>query len=356
MNERCKKLLVSLQEQGMDALLVSSAENCFYLSGFTAGEDATLLIADGECLLFTDFRYTIQANIQCAGAFRVVEVSRGKELETLRDALVSKHCRKVGFEDKRILYWEHQRWSTLPVELVPASDLILRQRIIKDADEIAAIRRAQQVSDTAFAELIKTLRPGLTEKEVAVELEYLLKKNGADELSFDIIVGSGENGALCHAVPGSRKLANGDFIVFDFGSRVDGYCSDMTRTVALGEPSGKLREIYDIVLEAQLRTLEWVKPGTPLKTLDAAARDYITQKGYGECFGHGLGHGFGIEIHEAPTANPRSDEVLAPGMTITVEPGIYIEGLGGVRIEDCCVVTEDGHLNLVSTAKDLLVI
>lgn len=356
MNERCKKLLDSMGERGMDAFLVSSKENCLYLSGFTAGEDATLLIAAGESLLFTDFRYTIQANLQCAGDFRVVEVPRGKDLEYLSDALTSLSCKKVGFEDDRILHREFQRWSALPVELLPASDLIRRQRILKDADEITAIRRAQQASDAAFAELLKILKPGLSEKEVAVELEYLLKKNGADELSFDIIVGSGENGALCHAVPGKRKLANGDFIVFDFGSRVDGYCSDMTRTVALGAPSDKLREIYGIVLEAQLRTLEWVKPGTPLKALDAVARDYITQMGYGECFGHGLGHGFGIEIHEAPTANSRSEEILMPGMTITVEPGIYIEGLGGVRIEDCCVVTEDGHLNLVSTAKDLLVI
>jgi len=356
MNERCKKLFVSLREQGLDALLVSSSENCRYLSGFTAGEDATLLIAEDECFLFTDFRYTIQANIQCAGAFHVVEVPRGKEMEYLMDVLVRKRCKKVGFEDKRILYREYQRWSELPVELVPASDLIQRLRIIKDAGEISAIRRAQRASDAAFAQLLGILQPGISEKDVAVELEYLLKKNGAEELAFDIIVGSGENGALCHAVPGRRKLANGDFIVFDFGSRVDGYCSDMTRTIVLGEPCAQLCEIYEIVLEAQLRTLEWVKPGTPLKTLDAVARDYITQNGYGECFGHGLGHGFGIEIHEAPTANCRSEEVLAPGMTITVEPGIYIEGLGGVRIEDCCVVTEDGHLNLVSTAKDLLVI
>ena len=356
MNERCKKLLGSLRQQGIDALLISSKENCLYFSGFTAGEDATLLIAGGECLLLTDFRYTIQANIQCGGAFRVVEVPRGKDMEYLADALHSQNCKKVGFEDDRILYWEYQRWSTLPVELVPASSLIRAQRIIKDADEIANIRRAQSVSDTAFAQLVKTLKPGLKEKDVAVELEYLLKKNGADELSFDIIVGSGENGALCHAVPGEREFKNGDFVVFDFGSRVNGYCSDMTRTIAIGEPCAKLREIYQIVLDAQLCTLEWVRPGTPLQKLDAVARDYITQKGYGECFGHGLGHGFGIEIHEAPTANSRSEEVLQPGMTITVEPGIYIEGLGGVRIEDCCVVTENGYLNLVSTAKDLLVI
>lgn len=356
MNKRCKNLLASMQEQGLDAFLIASSENCRYFSGFTAGEDATLLIAEGECILFTDFRYTIQANLQCGGAFRVAEVPRGREIEYLNDALSTLRCRRIGFEDDRIRYSTYQKWSALHAELKPASNLVRRLRIVKDADEIAAIQRAQNVSDKAFAQFLHELKPGMTEKEAALELEYLLKKNGADSLSFDIIVGSGENGALCHAVPGGRRLVQGDLIVFDFGSRVDGYCSDMTRTVALGEPCGELRKIYNIVLEAQLRALEWVRPGVPLKKLDAVARDYIAAAGYGECFGHGLGHGFGLEIHEAPTANPNSDETLEAGMTITVEPGVYIEGMGGVRIEDCCVVTEAGRLNLVSTAKDLLVL
>ena len=222
MNERCKKLLASMQAQGLDAVLVSSNENCRYLSGFTAGEDATLLITADECLLFTDFRYTIQANQQSGGDFRVLEVPRGKEMDMLRDACTAHHCKKVGFEDNRVMYSTYLQWSSLSVELVPASNLLMRLRIIKDASEIAAIQRAQQISDTAFQQLLPVLKPGLTEKEVAVELEYLLKKNGADDLAFDIIVGSGENGALCHAVPGTRELAKGDFIVFDFGSRVGG--------------------------------------------------------------------------------------------------------------------------------------
>lgn len=229
-------------------------------------------------------------------------------------------------------------------------------RIYKDADEIANIIAAQNASDAAFADLVKRIKVGMKETDVATELEYLMKKHGSECCSFDTIVGSGENGALCHAIPGERRLQNGDLVVLDFGSKVNGYCSDMTRTIAMGRPCDKLIQIYDIVREAQQRALNALKPGITGKELDAVARDYIASKGYGECFGHSLGHGFGLEVHEAPNASTVSTYTLEPGMTITVEPGIYIEGLGGVRIEDCCIMTEDGYINPVTSPKELIII
>ncbi|MBO6060918.1 MAG: aminopeptidase P family protein, partial [Clostridia bacterium] len=196
----------------------------------------------------------------------------------------------------------------------------------------------------------------MTEKEVANELDHLLRLHGADENSFDTIVGSGPNGALPHAIPGQRKLTEGDLVVIDFGCKYNGYCSDMTRTIAVGEPKEELRRIYDIVLRAQTAALEALKPNMSAKELDAVARGVIEAEGYGPNFGHSLGHGFGLDIHEAPYASTRSADLLIPGATITVEPGIYVEDLCGVRIEDDCVLTESGYIDLAHTTKDLIII
>ncbi len=251
---------------------------------------------------------------------------------------------------------QYAQFRKMKAELGAATSIIASIRMIKTQDEIEKLIAAQNIADRAFSELLGMLEPGMTEREVAMELEYFMKKFGADEPSFDTIVGSGPNGALCHATPSDRKLTYGDMVVMDFGVRKDGYCSDMTRTIAIGDPVDELKKIYKIVREAQAMTLRAVKPGVEGKKLDAIARECIKARGYGDCFGHSLGHGFGLEVHEGPSASTRSNDVLRPGMTITVEPGIYVEGLGGVRIEDCLIVTDDGYINPVSTSKDLIII
>ncbi|MBR0157136.1 MAG: aminopeptidase P family protein [Clostridia bacterium] len=355
MKTRCDKLLKKLAEKNIDAAVITSAVNRRYYSGFTGSNGVVILSAAGRVLL-TDFRYTIQAGIQCAGICEVRQVDRGITAQHVEVVLNEFGAKRVAFEDAAMTVAEYSGYGKLPFEFVPSSDVICGCRVVKDANEIALMQKAQNCADAGFADLIKKIKPGMTEIELRNELDYLLRKHGADENSFDTIVGSGPNGALCHAYPGQRKLENGDLVVIDFGARVGGYCSDMTRTIAIGEPCDELKKIYGIVLEAQLKALGILRPNMVASELDRCARDYITEKGYGECFGHGLGHGFGLEIHENPYANSRSNELLVPGSTITVEPGIYIEGLGGVRIEDCCVLTEDGFINLCRTPKELIVI
>ncbi len=352
--KRCNKLVDEMKKMNISAMLVTSETSSRYFSGFT-GDNVLLVISGEHRILFTDFRYTIQAKQQSMGAFEVNEVS-SMDAELVKNTLSSLGATTVGYEDETMTVRKFNAWKDLPFEFVPSSDLLTQQRVVKSEEEIEYLKIAQQVSDKAFAMLLDFIKPGMTEKEVANELDYLLKKCGADEPSFDTIVGSGENGALCHAVPGDRKLREGDLVVIDFGSRVNGYCSDMTRTIAIGEPCDELKKIYNIVREAQAKALSQLKAGLGCKEFDAIARDYITEHGYGKMFGHSLGHGFGLEIHETPFASIRGKGEFKAGMTITCEPGIYVEGLGGVRIEDCTVVTDDGYINLCSTTKDLIVI
>lgn len=355
LSARYKRLLERMQGAGLDAFVLLSRTNIRYLSGFT-GSTSILLVHETGCTLFTDFRYMLQAKEQLPWQFEVVETQRGNDLELLAQRLARLGCKTVGFEDRTISYQQYRQVAALGFSFTPASGLVDELRLIKDHFELCALRLAQQAADAAFGQLLSLLQPGMTELDVAAELDYLLKKNGAEAAAFDIIVASGKNGALCHAVPTRRCLAPGDMVVLDFGARVQGYCSDMTRTVAIGRPDKKLQDIYAVVLDAQLCALDALRPGISARQLHELAAEVIQRAGYGDCFGHGLGHGFGLDIHEPPTANARSGDVFQPGMTITIEPGIYIEGLGGVRIEDCCIVTQQGHENLTSAPKQLLII
>jgi Xaa-Pro aminopeptidase len=228
--------------------------------------------------------------------------------------------------------------------------------VYKSASEVESLQKAQRIADKSFLEWLGRICAGMTEKETVAELNYVCAKNGSEAPSFDPIVAAGPNGAMPHAVPGERKLQKGDLVTVDFGCMIDGYHSDMTRTFAIGSIDDQSREIYEIVKTAQQMALDALKNGIHGKVLDAVARDYITQKGYGAQFGHGLGHGFGLEIHETPYARMFSVDTLMSGMTITIEPGIYVEGKCGVRIEDCCVVTDDGCINLVGVTKELITI
>ena len=352
MKERVEKLRKLLEKHELDGALVTGLTAIRYYSGFTSDEAALVITMKGASLL-TDFRYTIQAREQSPD-FDVVEVGRGALFPTVDKLFKQDNCRRVAFENRTMTVSTFERYKELDFDWVPFSEEMEKPRLIKTADEIADLQRAQNMADEGFKTLLTRIGSGMTEKEVAAELDYIHAKLGSECPSFDTIVGSGPNGAMCHAIPGERRLQKGDLVVLDFGCVYNGYHSDMTRTFAVGEVDDFSKKIYDIVRTAQQKALDALKGGITGKELDAISRDYIASKGYGECFGHSLGHGFGLEIHESPNASVASAWTLEPGMTITVEPGIYIEGRLGVRIEDCCVVTETGKIDLVSSTKELL--
>jgi Xaa-Pro aminopeptidase len=340
---------------GGDAMLVASSVNRRYLSGFS-GTHALLLITMEHALLLTDFRYKEQAPQQAAGFEIVIHGPDAKS--TAAERLHSWGVKRLLFEDLHVTYAEHASWARAiaPVELVPASDLIESLRMYKDAGELAIMREAAALADRTFAHILPYLKPGVSELEIAAEMEMFMRREGATGPSFDTIVASGERSAMPHGVASSRKLGSGEFVTLDFGTYFQGYCSDLTRTVVVGKPSDKHLEIYAIVKEAQQAALDRLAPGMTGREADALTRDIISRYGYGDYFGHGTGHGLGMEIHEAPRLSANADTVLQPGMTVTVEPGIYLPGFGGVRIEDDVVITDSGIQILTSSPKELIVL
>ncbi len=355
MKQRIEALRKSLAAADLDAALITGGVSIRYYSGFTSS-DGILLVTRNNMHLVTDSRYTIQAKAQTKGLCDVTEAAYSDQLDRIRDFLVADDCKRAAFEDAAMTVAQFHTFEAMPVEWVAFSEKISQPRLIKSQQEIENLQAAQRIADQSFLEWLGRVSAGMTEKEVTAELNYVCAKNGSDGASFDPIVAAGPNSAMPHAIPGERKLQKGDMVVVDFGCMVNGYHSDMTRTFAIGNADEQCREIYQIVKDAQQRTLNALKSGISGKALDAVARDYISSMGYGAQFGHGLGHGFGLEIHESPYASYRSNDVLVSGMTITVEPGIYVEGKCGVRIEDCCVVTDDGCINLVGVTKDLITI
>lgn len=352
-NQRVKRATAALEGLGADALFVASGVNRRYLTGFTGTAGYVLLTGSGSYLL-TDFRYMTQAPQQAAN-FKVVEHAPDF-LQTVKQLLEADGVKRLAFEQDHVTYAEYAAWreALKPAELVPASGLVEALRVIKDEDELTVMQEAADLADAAFQHMLGFLRPGLQETDVALELEFFMRKGGAQSTSFDTIVASGERSALPHGVASGRTLGTGEFVKMDYGAYYNGYCSDLTRTVVLGKASEKHREIYEIVREAQQHALERIKPGMTGREADALTRDIITRYGYGEFFGHGTGHGLGMEIHEAPRLSLRSDTILTPGMTVTVEPGIYLPGFGGVRIEDDIVITDNGIKIITSSPKDLI--
>ena len=345
-----------MREEGLDAVLLSSAVSIRYYTGFTSDECIVILTGYG-CTLITDFRYTIQAAAQTGGCAEVIERNGAEDqLACAREVFDGEGIRRCGFEDARMTVRGLRAYDGFPAEFVPFSGPVEAPRRIKSEDEIQCMQKAQEIADAAFARLLPSVRPGVTEKEVAAELIYQCAMLGSEGPSFDPIIGSGPNGAMCHAIPSDRKISEGDLVVMDFGCIYGGYCSDMTRTVAIGSVVPELRKIYDITLRTQLRCLEEVHAGMSALDLHMIAVRSITESGYGDCFGHGLGHGFGLEIHEPPRAGKNSSDILLEGMSVTIEPGIYLEGKGGVRIEDCGIVTAGGYRNLVSSTKELIIL
>jgi Xaa-Pro aminopeptidase len=326
----------------LDGLLVTNPVNRRYLTGFT-GTSGCVLLTASESWLLTDFRYTVQA-AQQAPDFTVVEHGI-RMIDSVNELAGASGIKRLGFEQEHVVFAEYAAWNGAlkGIELVPVSGIVEELRMIKDEAELAVMRDAAALADETFRHIAGFIRPGLRESEIALEMEIFMRAKGATSTSFETIVASGERSALPHGVASERIVGTNEFVKLDFGAYYQGYCSDLTRTLVVGKPTDKHKEIYDIVLEAQLTALAGIKPGMTGREADALARDVIARHGYGDRFGHGTGHGLGMEIHEAPRLSKTGDIVLRQGMTVTVEPGIYIPGFGGVRIEDDIVITANGN-------------
>ena len=341
---------------GLDAILLTGEANCYYAAGFM-GEGIALVTRRGSWY-FTDSRYTEAADKAIGDAAVIREVSREKPFSALiNEALAEAGAEKAGFEEQRMTVAEHAVYSEkLHCTLTPASALMTELRGSKDEEELSCMTAAQRIAEGALEQILKEIRPGMTEKEIAARLNYLMVSAGAEKTAFDTIVASGPNGSMPHAVPGMRKVREGDFITMDFGCVYKGYCSDMTRTVALGRPSDEMRNVYDIVLQAQLAGIAAAKAGVTGAAIDGAARKVIQDAGYGAYFGHSFGHSLGIDIHEAPNAAPGNDKPMPDGAVISAEPGIYLPGKFGVRIEDVMILRPDGAQVITKAPKALLVL
>jgi Xaa-Pro aminopeptidase len=341
------KRLQALTSQLDTPLLVTNLTNVFYLTGFDSSNAALLVEPGGGATLYTDFRYA-----ESARSVPDVDVQMTKR--SMMTDLGGRLKGRVQFEADVLPYLEWERLSAGVAELVPTEGLVDGIRAIKDADEVAKIAKAARIADRGFEALTAETFVGRSEREIAWRLRELLHAHGADELSFETIVASGENGALPHAHPTDRIVERGTLVTVDWGVRVDGYCSDCTRTVSTGGLPDKLREAYEVCLAAQKHACANIKAGMTGIEADALARKPITDAGFGENFGHGLGHGVGLAVHEAPRLSTESTDTLAVGHIVTIEPGIYLEGLGGVRIEDLGVVREDGVELLTSFPKEVI--
>lgn len=341
-----------LDEHRLDAVLVTDMKSIRYLSGFT-GSSAYLVITNDKGFFITDSRYAGQAALEVQG-FKIRQYQRAIDL--INEIAASSKIKTLGFESNSLNYdtYLRIRKALKGVRLKPASGILTGLRVRKDRFEVDRIKDSARLLDSGYEEALMLLCPGVTEKAAALEIETRLKRAGADAMAFDTIVASGFRGALPHGRASVKKIKKGELVVLDMGVLLNGYNSDETRTFCVGRPPLKLREIYDVVRGAQELALEKVKPGVLAKEVDFAARAHIEKKGYGRRFGHGTGHGVGLDVHEAPTIGPLSREVLEEGMVITVEPGIYIPDLGGVRIEDMALVVRGGCEILTRTSKDFL--
>ena len=350
-----KQIAARLPEYGLDAMLLNSEPGEYYAVGFH-GEGNVVVTAQG-CFYFTDSRYIEAANHLITGA-EIAMTGRSRNYRAMVQEVVDRcRIRKLGFEEGYLSVADYNLWKEgLTAELVPAQKLVDALRAAKDDGEIALMTKAQEITDRAFSEILKFIQPGMTEQEIAAKLQYDMLRFGAEKMSFDPIVVSGPNGSLPHGIPSAKQVQQGEFITMDFGCKYGGYCSDMTRTVALGEPTGEMRKGYQTVLEAQLAGIAVTKAGVPGKSIDAAARKVIEDAGYGEYFGHGYGHSLGIEIHESPNANTREETLLPVGAVVSAEPGIYLPGKFGVRIEDVTVLTADGCMVLTKSPKELIIL
>ncbi|MBR3099660.1 MAG: aminopeptidase P family protein [Clostridia bacterium] len=353
-----EKLIDHLHLGSQSAAVIHDPSNIFYLTEGYSGEGLVYISAKKRVII-TDFRYTEQAEKQ-APDFRTVMTDK----DNPHNRRLAELCREDGITELRFEsnYLSVDTFESLrtavgeEVSYVPLKYAPQALRQIKTPAETVTMRKAAQITSEAFDAILGKIRPGMTEKELQIELDFTMYRLGAEALAFDTIIASGENGSLCHAIPGQRRLEKGDMITMDFGAKVGGYCSDMTRTVALGQPSPEMLKVYNTVLRAQTMCKAALAAGKNCFDIDKLARDYIDSQGYAGRFGHGLGHCVGIDIHEDPRLSPSCHETLKAGMVITVEPGVYIPGLGGVRIEDTCLVKENGCESLTTAPRELVIL
>ena len=346
--------MIPFGELKVDALLVSGLPNIRYLTGFT-GDNAQLLLTPGSQILFTDPRFTIQASEECICPVKIH--SQGPLDQAVAETVRRRRLKRIGFETSRVTYDVYLRLKqALPLgaTLKPTAGVIEKLRMIKSDDEVARIRRSALTNSKALEKTASTIRPGLSESDVAAELEYQMHRFGAEKPAFETIVAIGERSALPHARPTSRKIVAHELLLIDMGACQDGYMSDMTRMLFLGRPTKRVTNMYKAVAEAQLAAIDAVRPGVTSSQVDHKARRILELQGYGKAFVHSTGHGLGLEIHEPPRLGKRDKTRLEPGMVITIEPGAYIRGFGGVRIEDTVLVTENGCEVLTPTTKELM--
>ncbi|MFJ7935294.1 M24 family metallopeptidase [Sporosarcina sp. NPDC096371] len=353
--EKLAKLRAQFDQLGVDGVIITNGVNRRYLTGFT-GSAGTVVITKSEACLFVDFRYVDQAQSQ-AENYTVIELERQSVFTGVAKMAERLGLSRLGFEQENVTYRVHTQYQeAIQAEMVPLSGVIEGLRTIKTAEELQKIRTAVEISDAAFTHILTYIRPGITEIDVANELEFYMRKQGAASSAFDTIVASGHRSALPHGVATTKVIETGDMITLDYGAYYQGYRSDMTRTIAVGEPQDELKRIYTIVLDSLENALAGIKAGMTGREADALSRDYITEKGYGKQYGHGSGHGVGLDLHEEIFMSTTCEKRIESGMVLTVEPGIYIPNLGGVRIEDDILVTADGIEILTKSPKELIIL
>ena len=350
-----ERLTNALLEQEYEAILIKDQTNRLFATDFESG-DGMLLVTRSGAWFFTDSRYIEAAEIAITNA-NVQLITNELPYSARINAVLSDYgIRSLGFEEDSVTYSEyHSLQDKLEANLIPAQKLLREMRLIKSADDLEKMKKSQRIAEKSFEEILPFINTDITEKELAAELLYRFLKNGADDKSFSTIVVSGPKSSMPHGVPGDIKIGKG-FLTIDFGVRLDGWCSDTTRTLCLGQPNEEMIRIYNTVLEAQIAGIRTAHAGAACRAVDAEARAVIDKAGYGEFFGHGFGHGVGLEVHEAPRASKSSDDILPSGAVISAEPGIYLPGRYGVRIEDVLYITENGCENITDLPKKLLVI
>lgn len=354
--DRIKRLQTVLSRKKLEGLLVSNITNVRYLTGFT-GSSADVLISSQKLYFITDSRYIEQAQKEVSNEFEIVKEEKGL-VKTLKKILEKEKLKNLGLETDYLTYYQYQELHNALslIELIPTQGLVLNLRLIKDKNEIQKIKHACQIAEDSFRIILPFIKDGLSEQDLAVELEYLIKKKGG-EIAFEMIVISGWRTSLPHGKPSHKKLAVGDFVTFDFGAKYKGYNCDLTRTLILGKPTDRQKLIYKTVQDAQSKALEDLKSGIKFSELDKVAREKITKTGLNRFFSHNLGHGIGLEVHEIPQISSSNKNIIKSGMVITIEPGIYIPSYGGVRIEDTVLVTENESKVLSNKiSKDLIVL
>ncbi|ASL66648.1 MULTISPECIES: M24 family metallopeptidase [Bacillus] len=354
MNVRITNIQKQLHNYGIDGLLITKKENRQYATNFT-GSAGVVLIAAHKAIFITDFRYVDQAKTEIKAAEIIMH--KGNLEEEVANQVSKLKIQKLGIEDNNMTLQQFKKLQKyIHTEMVPVCEIIEDIRLIKDTSEIETMKIAATIADEAFHHIVTFLKPGISETDVRDELEFFMRKKGATSSSFQIIVASGVRSSLPHGVASNKIIERGDIVTLDFGALYDGYCSDITRTVAIGEPSEEFQKIYNVVREALKRGTEAIKPGETAKSIDDITRNYITEHGYGQYFGHSTGHGLGLEIHEPLRLSQESKATLQEGMVVTVEPGIYIPNWGGCRIEDDIVITKDGYDVITKSNRELIII